>query len=86
MSCRELRLELGVGKHNVLDLTYPELFPSPPKDLESQGAAKWYFYLTEIALRRICNRVLNYIYNRKPCDKSVEVETILSFEEQASGL
>ncbi|CAI7657757.1 unnamed protein product [Penicillium crustosum] len=82
----ELRLELGLGNTTCLDLTYPALFPSPPKDLESQGETVWYFYLAEIALRRLGNRVLNYIYNCKPFEKSADVETIRDFEGQAHGL
>ncbi|KAF4769257.1 hypothetical protein HAV15_008782 [Penicillium sp. str.  len=82
----ELRLELGLGNTTCLDLTYPALFPSPPKDLETQGETVWYFYLAEIALRRLGNRVLNYIYNCKPFGKSADVETIRDFEGQALGL
>ncbi|KAJ5371741.1 hypothetical protein N7517_003747 [Penicillium concentricum] len=82
----ELRLELGVGKTSCLDLTYPALFPSPPKDLEIQGETVWYFYLAEIALRRLGNRVLNYVYNCKPFGKSAELETTREFEGQTHGL
>lgn len=83
---RELRLELGVGRKSYLDLTYPASFPSPPKDLETQGETVWYFYLAEIALRRLGNRVLSYIYNCKPRGRLPDMETIQEFEEQANGL
>ncbi|OQE38064.1 hypothetical protein PENCOP_c009G07705 [Penicillium coprophilum] len=82
----ELRLELNLYQKNVLDLTYPTFFPSPPEELKSKDEAAWYFYLAEIALRRLENRILGYFYrpyavNSQPNMKAV----ILDFEEQADA-
>jgi len=84
---RELRLELNVSERSAWDLTYPAFFPSPPEGLKSQGETVWYFYLAEIALRRLGNRILNFIYRY---DSSAESNTdvrssITNFEEQAEG-
>jgi hypothetical protein len=84
---RELRLELNVSEKSVWDLTYPAFFPSPPEGLKSQGEAVWYFYLAEIALRRLGNRILNYIYQYDSSMNSDSIieDAILDFEEQADG-
>jgi hypothetical protein len=84
---RELRLELNVSDKSVWDLTYPAFFPSPPKGLKSQGEAVWFFYLAEIALRRLGNRILNYIYRHNSTGTSAANidEAIINFEEQATG-
>ena len=89
LSCRrELRLELNVSETSVWDLTYPSFFPSPPEELRSQREIVWYFYLAEIALRRLGNRILNYIYTTKPTETgtpdSEMIESILGFEQQAA--
>ncbi|KAL3422361.1 C6 zinc finger domain-containing protein [Phlyctema vagabunda] len=82
----ELRLELNIANHRVWDLTYPSFFPSPPKDLKTQGEAAWYFYLAEIALRRLGNRILNYIYTNGLSDTSTAdvVDAVMNFEQQAT--
>jgi hypothetical protein len=69
----------------VSDLTYPASFPTPPKALESQVEAVWYFYLAEIALRRLGNRILNYIYGYKSSVTSElsMKQAIHNFEDQA---
>ncbi|KAG4433504.1 hypothetical protein IFR05_011013 [Cadophora sp. M221] len=83
----ELRLELNVANNSVWDLTYPSFFPSPPKGLKSQNEAVWYFYLAEIALRRLGNRILNYIYQYQSSETSPAslVDAISNFEQQAEG-
>ncbi|KAH8809201.1 hypothetical protein F5884DRAFT_396765 [Xylogone sp. PMI_703] len=82
----ELRLELNVHEKSVWDLTYPAFFPSPPKGLKSQGEAVWFFYLAEIALRRLGNRILNYIYQHDSSNLSDSIdEATVNFEEQAAG-
>lgn len=83
----ELRLELNVSEKSVWDLTYPAFFPSPPKGLKTQGEPVWYFYLAEIALRRLGNRVLNHIYqNGATAGSSSEIDdAIPNFEDQADG-
>jgi hypothetical protein len=78
-----------VSETSVWDLTYPSFFPSPPEELRSQREIVWYFYLAEIALRRLGNRILNYIYTRRPPDGNSSpteemIESILGFEQQAA--
>lgn len=82
---RELRLELGVGKNAFLDLTYPALFPSPPNSLLSHGEPSWYYYLAEIALRRLGNRILNFVYQHDHVQTSTAniIDAAHNFEEQA---
>lgn len=81
---RELRLELNPSQKDVWDFTYPIFFPSPPEALKTKDEEGWYFYLAEIALMRMKNRILSYLYRS---DTSVAPEssieyTILDFEEQ----
>ncbi|KIW61328.1 hypothetical protein, variant 2 [Exophiala xenobiotica] len=81
----ELRLELNVSETSVWDLTYPAFFPSPPDGLRSQREIVWYFYLAEIALRRLGNRILNYIYDTKAASSLADVaESAVGFEQQAA--
>jgi Fungal specific transcription factor domain len=87
----ELRLELNVSESSVWDSTYPSFFPSPPEELKLQREIVWYFYLAEIALGRLGNRILNFIYTARPATSgsstsstSDMVESVLSFEQQAS--
>ncbi|KIX00868.1 uncharacterized protein Z518_09933 [Rhinocladiella mackenziei CBS 650.93] len=81
----ELRLELNVSETSVWDLTYPAFFPSPPEGLRSQREIVWYFYLAEIALRRLGNRILNFIYDTKAnSNLSTMAESTLGFEQQAA--
>ncbi|KAG0645279.1 Echinocandin B biosynthetic cluster transcription factor ecdB [Hyphodiscus hymeniophilus] len=81
----ELRLELNVANNNAWDLTYPEFFPTPPKGLKAKNEAVWYFYLAEIALRRLSNRILIYIYQHKSSQPSSVslADAIPNFEQQA---
>lgn len=82
---RELRLELNVSETSVWDLTYPAFFPSPPEGLRSQREIVWYFYLAEIALRRLGNRILNHNYDSKTSSSlPLMAETVLGFEQQAA--
>ncbi|KAI1609036.1 hypothetical protein EDD37DRAFT_136498 [Exophiala viscosa] len=83
----ELRLELNVSETSVWDLTYPAFFPSPPDGLRSQREIVWYFYLAEIALRRLGNRILNYIYDTKikAANSLADMaDSTLGFEQQAA--
>ncbi|KAJ5816220.1 hypothetical protein N7447_008453 [Penicillium robsamsonii] len=82
----ELRLELNVYPKNFLDLKYPTFFPSPPEELKSRDEAAWYFYLAEIALRRLENRILSYLYQPHAVISKPNLESvILDFEEQADA-
>lgn len=82
---RELRLELNIAENSVWNLQYPEFFPAPPKSLQSQGEGTWYFYLAEIALRRLGNRILTHTCQFKPSESSIadRVSKTIEFEQQA---
>lgn len=70
----------------MLDLSYPTLFPSPPDGLKTKDEAAWYFYLAEIALRRLENRILGYLYQPDALIAVSKMEyAILDFEEQADA-
>ncbi|KAH8738478.1 hypothetical protein BGZ61DRAFT_545000, partial [Ilyonectria robusta] len=81
----ELRLELNIAENSVWNLQYPEFFPAPPKSLQSQGEGTWYFYLAEIALRRLGNRILTHTCQFKPSESSIanRVSKTIEFEQQA---
>jgi hypothetical protein len=59
----ELRKLLGLPDFAFSDLSYPLLFPTPPESIQGQQAASWYFYLSEISLRRLEHRVRDEISN-----------------------
>ena len=69
---------MNVFENSIWDLTYPAFYPSPPDGLN----AVWYYYLAEIALRRLGNRILNFFhkYNQAKFD----VEAVAGFEQQAT--
>ncbi|KAH7141544.1 hypothetical protein B0J13DRAFT_556988 [Dactylonectria estremocensis] len=81
----ELRLELNIAENSVWNLQYPEFFPAPPKSLQSQGEGTWYFYLAEIALRRLGNRILTHTCQFRSSQGSVgdQVSKTIDFEQQA---
>ncbi|CAK7227871.1 Zcf27p [Sporothrix curviconia] len=79
----ELRLELNPSQKDVWDLTYPTFFPSPPDALKARDETAWYFYLAEIALTRLKNRILSHLYKSDTqATKEANLEYILDFEEQ----
>lgn len=82
---REVRLELSIVKTSAWDLRYPDLFPNPPECLQSQGESAWYFYLAEIALRRLNNRILISTCKIRQGTDSIsdKVASTLEFESQA---
>jgi hypothetical protein len=56
-----VRLELSLPGYGACDLSYPPFLPSPPsRSVQAQDRA-WYFYLAEIALRRLSNQILTRI-------------------------
>jgi hypothetical protein len=82
----ELRLELNITRnHPVFDLSYPEFYPSPPRAISSdKESSVWYYYLAEIALRRLANRTLNTFHRSKPIISSpVASSMVENFENQA---
>lgn len=82
--CSELRLELNVFENSIWDLTYPLEYPKPPEGLKTQREAVWYYYLAEIALRRLSNRILNSFHKTNHDQPKLDVKGVADFEEQAS--
>lgn len=80
----ELRLELNVFENSIWDLTYPLEYPTPPEGLRTQREAVWYYYLAEIALRRLSNRILNSFHKTNQNQPKLDVKGVTDFEEQAS--
>ncbi|KAJ5328875.1 hypothetical protein N7452_009265, partial [Penicillium brevicompactum] len=79
----ELRLELNLPRQNGVDLSYPTMFPSPPRGLETKNEPAWYFYLAEIALRRLKNRALGTLYRIDNAGQTIDrEEAAMDFEEQ----
>jgi len=78
----ELRLELNVFENSIWDLTYPAFYPSPPDGLKSQREVVWYYYLGEIALRRLGNRILNFFH--KAHHPKIDIDAVAGFEQQAA--
>ena len=84
---REHRFELSLPGFNAANLTYPEFMPSPPlESLQNQDQA-WYFYLAEIALRRLANQILSdflpYSSADSICDLTSTAIRVPDFESQA---
>jgi hypothetical protein len=62
------------------------MFPSPPDGLETKLEPAWYFYLAEIALRRLKNRILSSLYQSDNAGPGMDREEIaLDFEEQTDA-
>jgi len=84
---REIRFELSLPGFNPTNLTYPEFLPSPPlESIQNQDQA-WYFYLAEIALRRLANQILSEVLPYSNAESNCELTSIASrmhdFENQA---
>ena len=73
----EMRDEIDLPPTGLARVNYPDLFPSPPggspalqdsdptAEISSLGSTfqrSWYYYLSEIALRRIGNRITNALH------------------------
>jgi hypothetical protein len=82
----ELRLELNITRNPIFDLTYPSFYPSPPRAIHADKEVVWYYYLAEIALRRLGNRVLTTFHKQKPAIRSaIAASMVQNFENQASN-
>lgn len=80
---RELRLELNVFQNSIWDLTYPLEYPTPPEGLRTNREAVWYYYLAEIALRRLSNRILNSFHKTNQNEPYLNMREVADFEQQA---
>ncbi|KAF4970536.1 hypothetical protein FSARC_2445 [Fusarium sarcochroum] len=74
----ELRAEINIPNSSLADVRFTDMHPSPPnmdEDVVSPGFGSspqdkssrqqeqtWFYYLTEITLRRLSNRILNLLY------------------------
>jgi hypothetical protein len=76
----ELRLEMSLNETGASDLSYPSFFPSPPMDTGRDEGRSWYFYLAEIAMKRLINDVMRHQY--VPQTSPQRFETTAIFEEQ----
>jgi hypothetical protein len=81
----ELRKLLKLPDFAFGDLSYPLLFPTPPESIQGQQAASWYFYLSEISLRRLEHRVRDEITNvlggnKADCTDEVLAQTTRAVE------
>jgi hypothetical protein len=86
---REARLELNLRDWSFYDLRYPAFFPTPPDELKSEREVIWFYFLAEIALRRLANRILTYIYSMNTSEATATsqaslVEQTRAFEQQAT--
>lgn len=82
-------MELSLPGVGLQDLSYPLTFPSPPlESLEEDGARAWYYYLAEIALRRLANRILHHLFQKQEDGRFLRVfqmvDASAAFEEQAA--
>jgi len=78
----ELRMLLELPDFAFDDLSYPLLFPTPPTTLEGKEATSWYFYLSEISLRRLEHRVRDELSNALKAD-SISLGTNLADSTKA---
>lgn len=77
----EMREEVDLPPTGLAKVDYPDVFPSPPGGTpepednnpamawESSGPAfqqSWYYYLSEIASRRIGNRIIHALHSMQP--------------------
>jgi hypothetical protein len=74
----EIFIELSLPTSGIADMAYPTAFPRPPDEPNYSGGSpeqqngelqkihetSWIYYLTEVLLRRICNRIWNTLYSQ----------------------
>jgi len=69
------------------DLSYPSFLPSPPPGSVKDQERSWYFYLAEIALRRLGNQILTHVVQYAVDDRFDNLEEVSawmsSFESHA---
>jgi len=82
-----MRFELSLPGFDVGNLTYPGFLPSPPLECLRNQDQTWYFYLAEIALRRLVNQILSdflpYSSAENDCGLAAAARTLSDFECQA---
>lgn len=82
-------MELNPPGFRTVDLWYPDKFPDPPWHSIEDSDRSWFFYLAEIALRRLANRILACIgitYDMdNPQDMECAHENAAEFEQEANN-
>lgn len=83
----ESRLDLSPPGFRTIDLWYPRKFPDPPQDVITDSDRSWFFYLAEIALRRLANRIMasnsRNLDLKDPSQAIVASENAAEFEQEA---
>ncbi|KAG4439842.1 hypothetical protein IFR05_004691 [Cadophora sp. M221] len=77
----ESHLDVSPPGFRTIDLWYPRKFPDPPRNSITDTDRSWFFYLAEIALRRLANRIMAFI--SKGLDLSIPQETQSAYESAA---
>ncbi|KAH7342785.1 hypothetical protein BKA65DRAFT_537985 [Rhexocercosporidium sp. MPI-PUGE-AT-0058] len=77
----ESHLDVSPPGFRTIDLWYPRKFPDPPRNSITDTDRSWFFYLAEIALRRLANRIMASI--SKGLDLSSTQEAQTAFENAA---
>lgn len=71
-----------------MELSYPDFLPTPPREAIEKEDQAWYFYLAEIALRRLLLQILTRIapYCQGPAQNNLDALAALvpAFEQQAA--
>lgn len=85
----ELRVALQLPDFPAKDFVYPRLFPTPPTASDNKEHREWYFYLAEIALRRLNTRIRNEMCHTPRPNSDLAFaelsEAIPSYEEQVES-
>ncbi|RDW75745.1 hypothetical protein BP5796_06566 [Coleophoma crateriformis] len=83
----ELHHDISAPGFRSIDLWYPERFPAPPRNNMIDNDRPWFFYLAEIALRRLANRIMGHVARNydlnNPQDLSRAREATAAFEHEA---
>ena len=83
-----MHLELNPPGFRILDLWYPDKFPDPPRHTIAGSDRSWFFYLAEIALRRLANRILAFVAEEHSMDNPQDMgrahESAAEFEQEAN--
>jgi hypothetical protein len=58
------------------DLSYPDFLPSPPLESVQKQDQAWYFYLAEIALRRLANQILTQVLPHSNAERICDLASI----------
>lgn len=63
--CSEIRMEIDLPSSGLAHVAYQDFFPNPPefsRPEQPELECIWSYYLSEIAVRKIGNRIMNCFY------------------------